>query len=1109
MLRSLRRPTCGDHGAGVRRLQRRAAVCLLALALSLVDLPGQAASEHRGQVTFGSLPVPGATVTAIQGEKQFVTITDQEGVYVFTDLQDGAWTFRVEMLGFAIESREIVIGSDTPSPVWELRLLPLEEITRGIASANNATAAATAATDVRQTTGPATSTIINSEVPRTPDASKPTGSQRGDINAATGAATAPRANEAGTTPADAAAGSNDDLNERAATGLLVNGSVNNGGASPFAQMAAFGNNRRGPGALYNGGIGVIFDTSAWDAAPYSQTGLAAAKPSYTDTQIVGALGGPFGIPHHLVSASNFFVAYQHASNDTAAAQWGRVPTVLERAGNFSQTVDAAGHPVQIFNLSTGLPFPGNMIPANLISPQAQALLNLYPLPNAPTTGLYNDQATVLNSLQQDAAQARLTKSFGFRDQIFGNMAYQRGTTDARNLFGFDDTTTVSGLDTAVNWSHRLRGIFNSTFFILHFKYEFSRLTTDVTPFFANRANLSGESGILGNDQESLNWGPPNLIFSGGVAGLSEPEYARNANQTNAFSYDTLWGRGRHNFMFGGDLRRRQFNILSQQDARGTLAFTGAATQITAKGLPVAGSGSDLADFLLGIPDTASIAFGNADKYLRGWIYDAFFNDDWRINSGFTLNAGVRWEYAAPFTELRDRLVNLDVAPGFGVVALLLASDPTGAISDQTYPSSLVRSDYRGVEPRIGLAWRPKPASAMVVRAGYGVYDNTSVYQLLATQLAQQPPLSKTLSIQNSAANPLTLATAFNTVPVVTTNTFAVDPNFRVGYAQNWTLSVQEDLPASMTMTATYLGTKGTRLMQESLPNTFPLGGINPCSACPDGFIYLSSNGNSIREAGQIQLRRRLRDGWTALAQYTYSKSIDDASAFSGAGVTTTNTSAAPPAASNANSGSAPIVSNTAEPRASVAQNWLDLEGERGLSAFDQRHLLNFQLQYTSGEGLRGGAFLRGWAGSLLKEWTFTTQLTVGSGLPLTPIYLTNVTGTGVVGTIRPNYTGAAVSGARAGFFLNPAGYTAPSPGQWGNAGRDSITGPAQFALNASLGRTFRLNNRLHADWRIDATNALNVVTYTAWNTTVNSPLFGLPTQANPMRKLQTTFRMRF
>lgn len=125
------------------------------------------------------------------------------------------------------------------------------------------------------------------------------------------------------------------------------------------------------------------------------------------------------------------------------------------------------------------------------------------------------------------------------------------------------------------------------------------------------------------------------------------------------------------------------------------------------------------------------------------------------------------------------------------------------------------------------------------------------------------------------------------------------------------------------------------------------------------------------------------------------------------------------------------------------------------------------------------------------------------------MYLTNVAGTGFTGTIRPNYTGAPINAAPAGFFLNPAAYTAPAPGQWGNAGRNSIRGPAQFGLNASIGRTFQLDSRLSADWRMDATNVLNMVTYTSWNAIVTSPLFGLPNQANTMRKLQTTFRVRF
>jgi hypothetical protein len=99
--------------------------------------------------------------------------------------------------------------------------------------------------------------------------------------------------------------------------------------------------------------------------------------------------------------------------------------------------------------------------------------------------------------------------------------------------------------------------------------------------------------------------------------------------------------------------------------------------------------------------------------------------------------------------------------------------------------------------------------------------------------------------------------------------------------------------------------------------------------------------------------------------------------------------------------------------------------------------------------------------------------------------------------------------APTGLHLNPAAYAAPHSGQWGNAGRNSITGPNQFLLNSSLGRTFRLGDSLNLDLRADFTNLLNHVAYTGWNTVINSPQFGVPAGANPMRSVQTTIRMRF
>ena len=330
--------------------------------------------------------------------------------------------------------------------------------------------------------------------------------------------------------------------------------------------------------------------------------------------------------------------------------------------------------------------------------------------------------------------------------------------------------------------------------------------------------------------------------------------------------------------------------------------------------------------------------------------------------------------------------------------------------------------------------------------------------------------------------------------------FAVDPNLRVGYAQVWQLSAQRDLPGALVMTATYLGTKGTHGTQEFLPNTYPVGAPNPCPQCPVGFIYRTSGGNLAREAVQLQLRRRLRAGFTANLDYTFAKSIDDDAQVGGQGHTVAN--AATAISTNA-------ISTAPAGTPIVAQNWLNLRAERSPSSFDQRHLLNLLLQYTTGMGKGGGTLLSGWRGRAFKEWTVFTQITAGSGLPETPVYLAPVPGTGVTGPIRPDRTAAPLYTAASGYFLNWQAYTAPATAQWGNAGRNSIRGPMTFTMNAALARTLRLHGNYSLDLRLEADNVLNHATFTAWNTIWNPTTFGLPASVNAMRSVQISGRFRF
>ncbi len=708
--------------------------CLLACALAR-------AAEHHGQVTFGTLPVPGATVIATQGTKKLTVVSDEQGRYNFSDLAEGVWKLDVEVSFFSTLHQEVIVTGGTangPGLAWPMKMLPLDQV---MAQAKVLCAEQPAM--IAAATAPAQDGKPKAKAPeKAPDMPKPP-----------------------------------DKSAQSSDGFLVNGSSSNAATSQFTLASAFGNTSKGSKSFYTGGLGIALGNSALDARPFSLTGLDTPKSSYNRVTATATFGGPLRISRLLPRGPNFFLVYQWTRNSTATTAFGLVPTNAQRMS------------------------------ATTANPIAQALLSFYPAANVAGSANYNYQVPILNEAHQDALQFRMDKGVGQRDQFNGGYTFQSSRADSANLFGFRDATDTLGMNANVNWQHRLQhGLYTTA------GYKFSRLRTLVSPYFAEHPESFGTPQIDGRSNAVRDMGPPTLIFSSGITPLSDGIGAFDRNRAEAVSGSVLYYRNHHNFTVGGDFRRQEFNYLSQLNPRGTYNFTGAAT------------GSDLSDFLQGTPDTSAIAYGNADKYLRQPVYDAYGTYDWRVKPELTLNAGVRWEYGAPITELKNRLVNLDVAPNFASVSQVLASDPQGRLTGQRYPNSLLRPDRLKIEPRIGVSWRPIPGSSVVVRVGYGVYADTSAYQATVLQLAQQAPLSRSLSVANSAACPLTLATGFSRECLTTTpNTFAVDPNFRVGYAQTWQVAVQRDLPAALQMTGTYLGIKGTRGVQEFLPNTYPLG----------------------------------------------------------------------------------------------------------------------------------------------------------------------------------------------------------------------------------------------------------------------------------------------
>jgi hypothetical protein len=313
----------------------------------------------------------------------------------------------------------------------------------------------------------------------------------------------------------------------------------------------------------------------------------------------------------------------------------------------------------------------------------------------------------------------------------------------------------------------------------------------------------------------------------------------------------------------------------------------------------------------------------------------------------------------------------------------------------------------------------------------------------------------------------------------TADSYAVDPNYRLGYVQMWNLDLQRDLTRTIQMGVGYTGTKGSNLDILRAPNRGPSGlliaGVAP-------FIWESSEGVSIMHSLTLRLRKRLTRGVALGGTYTLSRSIDDASSIAGAGGT-------------------------------VAQNDQDLAAERGLSSFDQRHRFSGDFTYELPFGANKPWFNSGRAASVFGNWQVNGTAQLASGTPFTARVLGNIqdVARGTNGTLRANYNGApmTLSDPTALLFFNTAAFSIPAPGTFGNAGRNTIIGPGTSVMNLGLMRNFTWGQTRGLSIQILASNLFNDVQFASIDTNVNSRTFGQVTAVRPMRRVQVISRFRF
>ncbi|HKS97847.1 MAG TPA: hypothetical protein VJV74_17155, partial [Terriglobia bacterium] len=761
-----------------------------------------------------------------------------------------------------------------------------------------------------------------------------------------------------------------------------------------------------------------------------------------------------------------------------------VPTLAERSGDFSQAVipsgPNAGTVPTIYDpmsnpAGSRTPFSGNMIPTTRFSSAATGLLQYLPTPNLPGS-VQNFRLQESLPANNDRAIARIDRRISNKDNLTGSYYFNSArSTAVSNFAELTQSTSTRSQNLNLGETHTFSPHVVNTLTAI-----FNRQRTQLLNPFAFTQNVSNQLGIQGVSEDPFDWGLPLIAFTN-YTGLNDAIPSLTRNQTLRVLDSILWNRGKHNVRFGGELRRVQINTSTDPDARGTFNFTGYSTSdFTTKGRPVAGTGLDFADFLLGLPQVTSERFGIRSNYLRSWVYTGFVQDDWRAASRLTFSLGLRYEYFLRFTEKYGHLSDYLLGPGFSSVSVVTSQSSDGL------PTPLIKSDPYLLAPRFGAAFRPWSQHSFVVRAGYGIFYDGSIYRRLVPNLVDQPPFAQAATLITSPAQVLTLENGFPSVVTASAkNTYAVDPNFRVPYGQTWNLTLEDQIFHNVILSVGYVGTKGTKLDLLLAPNEAITG--QPALKGLQ-FRYETDGATSIYQGLQVNLRRQLNHGLGLGVYYAYSKSIDNASSVGGVG-------------------------------AAVAQDLYNLNAERGLSVFDMQHRLLVHWNYEFPFGGRRRWLNRGGAlAGTLGDWQISGYGQVQSGTPFTAQLLGNQ---GI------NASGAAffseradATGVPAGLpasdrttlqYFNTAAFILPPPGTFGNAGRNTISGPGLINFNMSLDRFVTLSREKgrRLDFRISANNVFNTPNFTGLSTVVNAATFGRVTSVKSMRALDFSVRLRF
>jgi outer membrane receptor protein involved in Fe transport len=873
--------------------------------------------------------------------------------------------------------------------------------------------------------------------------------------------------------------------------------------------------------------------------PFSQPDVVnpltgSVLPQTKKDQFGAALGAPIQKNKWF-----FFGDYQGSRNTVGGSQLLSVPTAAARNG------DLSAYGVNVFDPSSGATpadraqFPNNVIPADRISPQARAILDLIPLPNAPgrDNGIRDNYvAQGSEKFNADQFDTRLDGRLNEKLNIFGRYSFAKYSLDGPTAFGkggghelvsLGGDSKVKNHSVAAGFDYTL----NSTT-IIDFRFGFYQYKVDVLPFDFG-TTPAADAGIPGLNLDPFSSGLP-AGFVGGDSTTNPGDFefgsglgvnrcncplAQNEKQWQAVSNLTKVF-GNHTAKFGFDIRRAyNLRVPSDSHRAGELTFAPDNTR------GPDGGGLGLATFLLGdVTHLRRYVSTSTDARERQWRHFYYAQDTWRATPKLTLSYGLRADIYNPQT--------VNEAGNGGWLDISTGEIQVGGVGNNDLAGNV--KNHVNWAPRAGVAYQFNDKT--VIRAGYGRSYDTGVFgSIFGHSVTQNLPV---LAVQDLSA-PNNYDSVFNLAqgpsapvfPAVGQNgrfplpsgvfTRLLPTEMHVNDLDAWNVTLQRQLTNTISVEAAYVGNHSNRAFigggpaaDYNQPTIVGFGTLNsnqrkpffqgPIQGAPNGadgdlgpygaaygwtqgIDYFCNCGKTDYKSLQAKITRRFAHGWSLLAHYTFQHAKNnDGSYF-----------------------------------------FIDPELGYGLNTFQRTHnfVLSGLAELPFGKGKKWASDASGLTEALIGGWQFNTNVFIQSGLPFDVSYA----GAGAdrdTGPNRPDVIGDPSGPKTQEQWFNAAAigssgsaFGRPAAGTFGNMERNSLTGPGYSRVDASLFKRFHVKGESNLEFRIEVVNLFNHVNLGLPDTTIGIPGDPRPNAgritstafygADPQRNLQFGFRFQF